>query len=148
MNYARMETLRSPKTLPGPSYGFASLTFRAWYEAQFGNEAWESLDKIPRTTWMAYLCWYREVLNLPVENSVKVEHVKPEGDLLSLELSGAGATAERVLTRKLIMATGREGTGAAKIPDFVTGLPASTWAHTADDIDFSTLKGKRVVVVG
>ncbi|HBP42489.1 MAG: NAD(P)-binding domain-containing protein [Vreelandella alkaliphila] len=148
MNYARMETLRSPKTLPGPSYGFASLTFRAWYEAQFGTEAWEILDKIPRPTWMEYLCWYREVLNLPVENSVKVEHVKPEGELLSLELSGPGATAERVLTRKLIMATGREGTGAPKIPDFVAGLPASRWAHTADDIDFTALKGKRVVVVG
>lgn len=148
MNYARMETLRSPKTLPGPSYGFASLTFRAWYEAQFGTEAWEILDKIPRPTWMEYLCWYREVLNLPVENSVKVEHVKPEGELLSLELSGSGATAERVLTRKLIMATGREGTGAPKIPDFVAGLPTSSWAHTADDIDFTALKGKRVVVVG
>ena len=148
VNYARMETLRSPKTLPGPSYGFASLTFRAWYEAQFGSEAWESLDKIPRTSWMAYLCWYREVLNLPVENSVKVEHVKPEGDLLRLELSGAGATAEPVLTRKLIFATGREGTGAPKIPDFVADLPASAWAHTADDIDFAALKGKRVVVVG
>lgn len=45
MNYARMETLRSPKTLPGPSYGFASLTFRAWYEAQFGTEAWEILEQ-------------------------------------------------------------------------------------------------------
>ena len=81
-------------------------------------------------------------LNLPVENSVKVEHVKPEGDLLRLELSGAGATAEPVLTRKLIFATGREGTGAPKIPDFVADLPASAWAHTADDIDFAALKGK------
>ncbi|WP_252106599.1 MULTISPECIES: NAD(P)/FAD-dependent oxidoreductase [unclassified Halomonas] len=148
LNYARMETLRSPKTLPGPSYGFASLTFRAWYEAQHGNDAWETLDKIPRPTWMAYLSWYREVLALPVENSVNVERVTPEGDLLRLELSGAGAPAETVLTRKLIMATGRDGTGAPKIPGFVEGLPEKAWAHTADDIDFKALEGKRVIVVG
>lgn len=148
MNYARMETLRSPKTLPGPSYGFASLTFRAWHEAQFGNEAWEALDKIPRPMWMDYLCWYRQVLALPIDNNVNVEHVKPEGDLLSLELSGAGARSGSVLTRKLIMATGREGTGAPKIPGFVATLPERVWAHTADDIDFAALKGKRVIVVG
>ncbi|WP_016914630.1 NAD(P)-binding domain-containing protein [Vreelandella stevensii] len=148
LNYARMETLRSPKTLPGPSYGFASLTFRAWYEAQFGEAAWEALDKIPRPTWMAYLCWYREVLNLPVENCVEVEHVQPEGELLSLSLSGSGAPAQRILTRKLIMATGREGTGAPKIPGFVNSLPPQAWAHTSDEIDFTALKGKRVVVIG
>ncbi|UYG00861.1 NAD(P)-binding domain-containing protein [Halomonas sp. GD1P12] len=148
LNYARMETLRSPKTLPGPSYGFASLTFRAWYEAQYGSEAWEALDKIPRPTWMAYLSWYREVLALPVENGVNVEHVTPEGDLLRLELSGDGAPAQTVLTRKLIMATGRDGTGGPKIPGFVEGLPQKAWAHTADDVDFAALEGKRVIVVG
>ena len=33
---ARMETLRSPPELTGPAFQFASLTFRAWFEAQFG----------------------------------------------------------------------------------------------------------------
>ena len=47
MTYARMETLRSPKQLTGPAYGMASLTFRAWFTAQFGEDAWEALDKIP-----------------------------------------------------------------------------------------------------
>mgnify|MGYP002735293628 CR=1 FL=1 len=148
LNYARMETLRSPKTLPGPCYGMGSLTFRAWYEAQFGSEAWEALDKAPRTLWMDYLRWYRQVLALPIDNEVAVEHVKPEGDLLSLELSGRNAPDASLLTRKLIMATGREGTGAPKIPDFVEGLPASAWAHSADDIDFASLADKRVVVIG
>ena len=45
--YARMETLRSPKHLTGPAYGMGSLTFRAWFEAQYGEAAWEELDKIP-----------------------------------------------------------------------------------------------------
>ena len=56
---ARMETLRSPKQLAGPALGLPSLTFRAWFEAQFGRAAWDALDKIPRLQWMDYLRWYR-----------------------------------------------------------------------------------------
>jgi hypothetical protein len=52
---ARMETLRSPKELTGPALGLPSLTFRAWFEAQFGAEAWTAMDKIPRLQWMDYL---------------------------------------------------------------------------------------------
>ncbi len=43
---ARMETLRSPKHLTGPALGLPALTFRAWFEAQFGAEGWAMLDKI------------------------------------------------------------------------------------------------------
>ena len=57
-----METLRSPKQLLGPAYGMASLTFQAWFTAQFGDEAWEELFRIPRPMWMDYLHWYRGVL--------------------------------------------------------------------------------------
>jgi cation diffusion facilitator CzcD-associated flavoprotein CzcO len=41
---ARMETLRSPKELTGPALGLAALTFRAWFEAQFGDAAWAPCD--------------------------------------------------------------------------------------------------------
>ena len=60
--YARMETLRSPKQLTGPALGFANLTFRAWFEAQFGATAWADLDKIPRLQWLDYLRWYRRMV--------------------------------------------------------------------------------------
>ena len=40
VTHARMETLRSPKELVGPALGLPSLTFRAWYEAQFGESGW------------------------------------------------------------------------------------------------------------
>src|ERR1700760_5199769 len=36
VSYARMRTLRSPKELTGPAMGLPALTFRAFYEAQFG----------------------------------------------------------------------------------------------------------------
>jgi cation diffusion facilitator CzcD-associated flavoprotein CzcO len=148
VTYARMETLRSPKHLLGPAYGMASLTFRAWFEAQFGVAAWEVLDKIPRPMWMDYLCWYRRVLNLPVENEVEVKRILPLDGLLQLELSGAGAREAFVLTRKVVLATGRDGTGHPHIPAFVADLPPERWAHSSDDIDFAALQGKRVVVVG
>lgn len=146
LDYARMETLRSPKTLTGPAFGHGVLTFQAWYRAQFGLAAWNALDKIPRPMWVDYLRWYRSVLNIPIENNVVVERVEPEGDLLKLTLSGA--QSGEVLTRKLIFATGRDGTGGPNIPNFIKDLPRDLWAHSADPIDFTNLKDKRVAVIG
>ena len=148
LTYARMETLRSPKQLVGPAYGMGSLTFRAWYVAQFGNDAWTELDKIPRPMWMDYLRWYRKVLDLPVENGVEVKTILPEGELMRLTLGGDGARETSVLARKVVMATGRDGMGHPSIPGFVDSLPANYWAHSSHDIDFAALRGKRVVVVG
>ncbi|EEX16095.1 oxidoreductase [Citreicella sp. SE45] len=146
LNYARMETLRSPKVLTGPAFGHGALTFQAWFRAQFGTEAWETLDKIPRPQWMEYLRWYRKATGVPVENGVSVDKVEPEGDLLRLTVSGAEEGT--ILCRKLVFATGRDGTGGPNIPGFVQGLDRRFWAHSADDIDFDTLRGKRVAVIG
>ncbi len=148
VTYARMETLRSPKHLTGPAYGMASLTFRAWFEASLGEAAWAALDKIPRPMWMDYLRWYRRVLRIPVENDVEVRRIRPEGDFLRLELGGGGVAENSIVARKLIMATGREGTGHPNIPSFMEGIPREKFAHSSDDIDFSALRGKRVVVIG
>lgn len=146
LTYARMETLRSPKTLTGPAFGYSSLTFQAWFRAQFGKQVWDGMDKIPRTQWMDYLRWYRKALNIPVENDITVESVEPEGDLLRVTLSGA--ENDSILTRKLVFATGRDGTGGPNIPAFIADLPQNLWAHSADEIDFKKLKNKRVAVIG
>ncbi|MGY9048048.1 FAD-dependent oxidoreductase [Puniceibacterium antarcticum] len=146
LNYARMETLRSPKVLTGPALGHGMLTFQAWYRAQFGTEAWDALDKIPRPMWMEYLAWYRKSLDVPVENGISVDHVEPDGDLLRLTVSGSETGT--ILTRKLVFATGRDGTGGPNIPAFIKDLPRHLWAHSADDIDFDSLNGKRVAVIG
>lgn len=148
VTYARMETLRSPKNLLGPALGMASLTFRAWYTALFGVAAWEELYRIPRPMWMDYLNWYRDVLSVPVENGIDVTRVIPRDDGL-LELEIAGGERPSILTRKLVMATGRDGLGEPAIPDFVAPLTRlKTWGHSADMIDFAALRGKRVVVIG
>lgn len=146
VTYARMRTLRSPKQLTGPAFGHGALTFQAWYRAQFGTEAWDELDKIPRPMWMDYLRWYRKALGVPVENGVSLDRVEPEGDLLRLHLTGAPEAS--ILARKLIMATGRDGTGVPNIPGFMNGVSRRFWAHSSDEIDFDALKGRRVAVVG
>jgi hypothetical protein len=147
VTYARMETLRSPKQLTGPAMGMASLTFRAWYEAQYGEAAWQRLDRIPRPMWMDYLRWYRRALDLPVENGVAVTAIRGEASgLLALDVEGA--EKPRLHARKVILATGREGLGAPSVPAFMDDVPRDRWAHSSDDIDFPRLRGARVGVVG
>ena len=145
---ARMETLRSPKKLTGPALGFGALTFRAWFEAQFGLEAWEALDKIPRLQWMDYLRWYRRVLALDVRNEHRVEAILPRADgVVELRIAApAGVTT--VLARRVVLATGRDGLGGAYLPSFAADLPRQRWAHSADDLDYSSLAGLRVGVIG
>src|SRR5512134_3835553 len=74
--YARMETLRSPKHLTGPDLGVASLTYRAWHEAKYGEAHWDALHKIPRLDWAEYLLWVRRVAALPVANGVEATHLE------------------------------------------------------------------------
>jgi FAD-dependent urate hydroxylase len=145
---ARMETLRSPKQLAGPALGIPSLTFRAWFEAQFGRAAWDALDKIPRLQWMDYLRWYRKVLALPVQNGHCVTDVRPREDgLVELVLQAEGRT-RRTFARRVVLATGRAGLGGPSLPAFAERLPRSRWAHSSDDNDYALLKGLRVGVVG
>ncbi|QII38438.1 NAD(P)/FAD-dependent oxidoreductase [Rouxiella badensis] len=146
VTFARMETLRSPKSLHGPALGLPQLTFRAWFTAQWGAEAWESLDKIPKNQWMEYLVWYRQVLDLPVRNNVRMTGIRTAGSLIALDLEGA--ETGRVYTRRLVLATGRSGLGGFAVPDFLKEVDRQYWAHSADEVDFSSLAGKRVAVIG
>ncbi|QEW30874.1 NAD(P)/FAD-dependent oxidoreductase [Erwinia billingiae] len=146
ITFARMETLRSPKTLHGPALGLPQLTFRAWFTAQWGQQAWQELDKIPKSQWMEYLVWYRRVLNLPVQNNVRMTGISQVGEFIALDVEGA--ETGRVLTRRLVLATGRSGLGGFAVPDFLNGIDRAYWAHSADDIDFAALQGKRVAVIG
>lgn len=145
---ARMETLRSPKQLTGPALGIPSLTFRAWFEAQFGADKWAQLDKIPRLQWMDYLRWYRKVLNLPVQNDHEVLEVSlVQPNLVALRIKHLDQE-KMVYARRLILATGRDGLGGPSVPDFANHLPSHLWAHSSDPFDYHTLKNKKVGVIG
>jgi FAD-dependent urate hydroxylase len=145
---ARMETLRSPKQLAGPALGMASLTFRAWFEAQWGAAAWEALDKIPRLQWMDYLRWYRRVLALPVLNEHRVTDLRPQADGV-VRLDVVAREGERVVwARRVVLATGRAGLGGPWVPDFMHRVPPHRWAHSSEPKDDAHWRGLRVGVVG
>lgn len=145
---ARMETLRSPKQLAGPALGIPSLTFRAWFEAQFGRPAWDALDKIPRVQWMDYLRWYRQVLALQVHNGYRVTDIWPRADGLVELRMAAGGREITVWARRVVLATGRAGLGGPWVPAWAQALPSASWSHSADAMDYARLRGLRVGVVG
>ncbi|MCO7175023.1 NAD(P)-binding domain-containing protein [Sporolactobacillus kofuensis] len=150
VTYARMVTLRTPKQLTPLDFGIPSLTFRSWWEAQFGQESWAALDKIPRGDWMNYLRWYRHVLDLPVMNKVKLNLIEPIKDgIYRLHVGGTHAPSDTLLARKVILATGIQGGGSWYIPPMITDkLPKNLYAHTSEAIDFDRLNGKKIAVLG
>lgn len=165
VTHARMETLRSPKHLVGPAIGLPSLTFRAWYEAQFGKAAWHTLDRIPRTQWQAYLNWFQKVLALPVSHDVRVEDIAAadctrDASLVGFSVVPVGRHVDQshrddpapapqaMLARHLVLATGMDGLGGASVPAIAGSIPDDRWDHSSAQIDFASLQGRRVGVVG
>ena len=146
-SYARMETLRSPKQLPGVALGIPSLTYRAWHEARFGAEAWAALHKIPNGAWQDYLAWVRTVLGLPVRHAAAVLRIAPAAGMVALAVVEAGV--ERTLhARRVVLASGRAGMGFG-VPGWVDpALWPDRAAHAGEPIDFAALRGRRVAVVG
>jgi cation diffusion facilitator CzcD-associated flavoprotein CzcO len=145
---ARMNLLRTQKTLSGPEYGNAAISFRAWYETQHGPEAFDAITRIPRLDWAAYVDWYRRVVGVEVRHGVFLHDIEPldsGGFRLHLNLAGEPSVET---TRKVILATGFAGGGGPNIPPVVAALPGDLWAHTADPIDFERLVGRRVGVLG
>ena len=144
--FARMDILRSPKHLTGPDLGIASLTYRAYHEAKFGAAHWDKLHKIDRVEWARYLRWVRDTVPIPVENDVTVREIDLVPGGVRVNLQSGSITA-----RKVVLAMGREGSGALRWPKFATFDPARRGAgvfHSADDIDFRALRSKRVAILG
>ena len=150
--FARMETLRSPKHLTGPDLGVPSLTFRAWFEAQHDDAAWATLHKVPRLDWWNYLLWVRRMTGVSVENRTELLGLLPRGDVIEAQVSGPSSAT--VLARKVVLALGREGSGATQwpaFPSFVAGKSNAFFRvlHANDaKIDFTAWKGKHVGVLG
>ena len=144
---ARMETLRSPPDLSGPSFQFASLTFRAWFEAQFGAAAWSKLYRIPRLQWMDYLRWYRRMIDVPVENGNELVDIGGDGELVLLTLRSASGN-RKIAARRVVLANGRDGLGGPYTPEIFRGLDPRFIMHSLSEIDFAPLRGKTVGVIG
>ncbi len=150
--FARMQTLRSPKHLTGPDLGLASLTYRAWYEAQHGAAGWLALYKVPRLEWRDYLLWVRRMVGLDVENGTALAALQPAGDCLRADLAGPRGI-ETVFARKVVLALGREGSGILRWPAYPSLDPHSSAArtrvfHASTEFDFAPFAGKRIAVLG
>ncbi|MFI0434236.1 MAG: NAD(P)-binding domain-containing protein [Parachlamydiaceae bacterium] len=147
ITYARMKTLRSYKEIMGPALGIPHLTFHAWYEALFGAESWRQIEKIPNALWMDYLKWYREALQLPVENDCVLTDLIPQKEGFELHFLKKGEPLV-ITARKVVLATGRDGFGGPYIPEFAKHLPQSICAHTMDRIDFKSLHDCSIGIIG
>jgi FAD-dependent urate hydroxylase len=163
--FARMEILRSPKHLTGPDLGVPSLTFRAWFEARYGGLEWSKLHKVWRLDWQSYLVWVRQMVGLQVENSTALLRLTPatgeslnslpEPGLLQATLQTPNG-AQTVLARKVLLAMGREGSGAPRLPQYPSLTSTSLNSrsgianvfHSMDKIDFQAFRGKHVGVLG
>jgi FAD-dependent urate hydroxylase len=148
LNAARMNLLRTPKTLAGPELGIPALSFQAWYEARHGQDAYAAIDRIRRTDWADYLSWYKRFLRVEPRYGTDLTRIVPVGTHFRLHLNlPSGAATET--TRKVILATGFLGGGGKFVPSVLTdNLPAGRYAHTEDAIDFAALRGKTVGVIG
>lgn len=145
VTYARMPTLRSPKTLPGLSFGIPSLTFRSWYRAAYGDAAWEDLYKVWNGEWQDYILWIRKVLGLDVRNGRDAVDLIPAADHVTIRF--ADGSAQRA--RHVVVATGRGATGGTvPVPGTGADLGPDLVAHTSDAIDFAALRGRRIAVIG
>jgi cation diffusion facilitator CzcD-associated flavoprotein CzcO len=145
---ARMNLLRTPKSLVGPEIGLPALGFQAWYEARHGAAAYAAIDRIPRTDWASYLAWFRRFVAVPVRYRTRLTRIEPASSGFRLHLDVAGEA--RVETaRKLVLCTGFTGNGGPMIPAVLRdGLPPDRYAHTEQNIDFGALAGKVVAVIG
>jgi cation diffusion facilitator CzcD-associated flavoprotein CzcO len=145
-HFARMSELRTLKQQNGIEFGQPSLSLRAWYQARFGTESWQALTRIPRQHWMAYLRWYRQTLDLPVENNVTVTDIRPgpAAGLVTVETSSGTR-----LARSVVLATGFEGGSVLRLPEVITpSLPPDRYDHACTPIDFTRFQGKRIGILG
>ncbi|RCL03673.1 MAG: putative flavoprotein involved in K+ transport [Candidatus Tokpelaia sp. JSC161] len=148
--FARMHTLRTPKNVIGPDVGIPSLSVKAWWEAKYGVQSWEEIERIPTLRWAEYLIWLKNMNGINIENNTEAYDIEPvEDGLLAVHLRKRRDEMQTVFARNVVLATGIEGAGQWMIPDLILkNIPQDFYAHTADHIPFIDLRGKRIAVIG
>lgn len=145
---AHMPTLRTPKDRPGPELGIAPLSFKSWFIANNDERTYAEMVRIPRASWAEYLSWFRKVLAVQIRFSTRLESIHAAGDNLSVTLDDNGVRLTET-TRKLVLATGLIGGGTRNIPTvIIDNLPRHLYSHTDEPIEFTSLQGKNIGVLG
>ena len=148
LNAARMNLLRTPKTLPGPELGIPALSFQAWYEARHGQAAYAAIDRI-RAHRLGGLSELVQALSRhqpALRHAAGADRARP-AIIFTLHLdtpegSDDGDRAQdhpgdRIRRRRRQLHPGRAGRAICR---------AARYAHTEDTIDFAALRGKVVGV--
>ena len=166
LNFARMEYLRSPKHLTGPTLNIPNLTYRAWWEATNSEHKWQDIGFIKRENWASYLSWFEKVTNSNVEYNTKVTNIEIGPTIKTTNFdpincycvdlsktdkpidSNYKKSSNRIYTRYIVLANGREGLAQPRIPRELKTLSSKRVFHSSSKINFSSFKGKNVVVVG
>lgn len=151
LTHARMETLRTPKYTIGPDCDIPSLTVRAWYEAKYGKKAWEEITFLKRLDWAEYLHWIRNFLKPPIVNNTRVGSIEwsEKENCFFVPITSNGSEKSHVYARKVVLATGLQGSGEWAIPNHIKeNIPRELYYHTSDDIDFTAFKGKKIGILG
>src|SRR6185437_14763835 len=106
-----------------------------------------AMERIPRPDWVDYLAWYRHFLGIAVRYGTRLVCIEPAEGCFRLHLDIGGELVVET-ARKIVIATGFEGSGGIAVPEVLRDLPRRLWAHAADDIDFIALAGNDVAVIG
>ena len=86
---------------------------------------------------------------IDVTNDAYVGDIEPLEDGLLAVHANIDGRPETLITRKIVLATGIEGSGQWFVPSTIAdALPRDRYAHTAEQIDFPSLAGKAVAVIG
>lgn len=145
---ALMQTLRSPKHAIGPALNFPSLTFQAWFKAQFGQNAWDNLDKIPRLQWHDYLQWFKKVTQpyIIYEHELVDLKVLGKGSLLSFKTTNNNI--KEYFASHTVLAMGIDSFSSPNIPTFMKGVSDKQWEHAYDGSEYSRFNNLDIGVVG
>lgn len=144
---ALMQTLRSPKNLTGPALISPSLTFQAWFKAQFSHQAWESLDKIPRLQWDEYLKWFKKITQPTIyyESELVDLHIADQLTEIMIRHSNQDKIYHVV---HCVLAMGIDSLSSPNIPELVQNIPNYLWQHNYDTTNYECFKGLNVAVIG
>ena len=146
---ARMNLLRTPKTLPGPEQGIPALSFQAWYEARHGAAAYAAIDRIPRTGLgrVSALVSPLPADPHPLSHAVAADRAGRSGTFACISRrtgspgrNGAQDRARHRVHRLWRSLSCRRCCASRFLPRL--------YAHTEDAIDFAALRGKVVAVIG
>lgn len=151
IGHARMQTLRTPKYTIGPDCDIPSLTVRSWFEAKYGEDKWDQITHIPRLDWIEYLRWLRNFLCLPIVNNTKIGAIKwsEQENCFIIPCKHKLCVNQHVYARKIVLATGLQGSGEWVIPDHIKkNIPRELYNQTSDPINFSSFAGKKVGILG